>query len=1427
MLREKNKLLRVALLLLLSTLLAGLALLPAVAGAQTYHSIDVNIDEGDEAFGSVSIAGEKNEEDKYLFGTYVTLSATPNPGYEFAGWYYPGSEERLSSDLTFSEVVSRDAAYVAKFEPRVYSLVYENCPNVNFNGQVTSHTFGTVTTVPDPSRTGYTFLGWVVNGVNDPQKNLVLTGETAYSSGTVTLRAEWEAISYRVIRYDFKVALLSELGSDTWKSKILSKTADELMQNLAFLGYYDGEEGSDWLVPMGSVVKGNEGADTLYRGYHFEDLPLYYTERTVSITNEQNPNVNKVFRVYLPNVYNIVYVSDGNAITWETTTHTYDSDTEIKQYPTKVGYTFIGWNVNGTDVLLDTESGESLILGGTDYVSDITLTALWEPIRYGINYNLVGGVLDVKPTEHIFGTDTVLEFNPTKVGYTFLGWKVNGTFVPLDVAAGETLKLNATAFTAAISLEAVWEANVYHVTFDEQGATISGVLTSDVVFDATPDAMTLLPSRVGHTFMGYYTGKDGSGVKYFNADGTSARSWDIAGDTTLYACWQVNQYKVTVNVNDADVKFSFGGHDYVYPGNTAMIDYGTEITVTVTAKAAHKLVQWNSTAVAHQAVFSYTFTLGAEDVTLEGVVKPDIELPVFKVSYISDPEIFVVDGGLLPGVYRIYAEGLITLDLVVNDRGAIEVNGAPVSKLVIPEAYFGNTVYLIRFGDGVSTADSDPMPIVVKSRPAAPVENTHIKGIYADNSTIRVDMFDGLMYDYQYAISKNGTGLDLVWGSSPVFANLEPGTIYYVYCRVEAKDNADAQYPHGMIFVHEINTNYSDYVRDIISQLESLRQEGDGGNVDQLLKDAIASVNDVPKPSASFYADLQAIFNRTESAIPFARRQDEKVAALTALWKRLTESGAFNAEAIQRLDDYYNAAVASINAATTDDVVQTVYSNTVADMGAVKISYLNFVDLQMTSHAGLPQTVQLTLLRFPDFATLASSVDVAIKAENLAVKNEEMAYRLRSLDVMASYSMKLTDAGSSFTSYEGTYQFRLLLPEALRGVSGLQVAYYNERTGVLEVLDTTVDGNCLVFTANRVADFVILGDPTVNLTWLIALLSIVLFFQILSVMLIVARRSRYSSKGARRYSFLPVTLLTVQFLPQGSVTVVIILGALVILFQIVLLYLLMTSELLFRRRRSRYDEEPVARENYYATEEDLSSTEQSTETSEEEILEMAPALTTLTEDELTEEEQLLEMDEEFEDHGDSSALYGASFAPDDELSEADPNAVEEELPTEELYASEYAPEDTSYDEELMVESPEAEMLSEALNGGEEFDEENFIEPAVDPQYSLPEEEELIEEDFEEEELLPEEDEVLPEEEESLSEEAEPLTEVSVEEALYEEGEEATEEFSELPMPEDEDALSEETPAEEINEDDASEDAEDEFQPLPDAREDEEPPYYLL
>ena len=845
--RKQNKTwIGVLLLLVLSTVLMLSSALTVFAGDGTYHTISVNVADDCTSFGTVSVTGGvQDDAGNYQFGTTVTLKAEPTAGYVFDGWYDPSTNTGISGDAVYTFAVARDGAYEARFVAKTYGIVYLDMTGANYNGQVTSHTFGQQTVIPDPSRDGYTFLGWVVNETTEPQKGLVLTGSEAYSLDTVTLRAVWKAIAYRVIRYDFKEKMISDLGSELWKNKLSAESHDALTANYeTFLGYCDTvEDGSDWLVAMGATVKGNEGTATAYSGYHFEDAVEFYTDRTVTITNESNLYVNKIFRVYRPNVYDITYVNAGNPVQWEKTTHTYDTATEIGQYPTRVGYTFIGWNVNGTDVPLNTAQGESLTLGATEFVEDITLTALWAPNRYAINYDLAGGVLNEKPTVHEYDTETQVP-NPTYTGYTFVGWKVNGTLVSVDASAGESLTLAATEFTATISLEAQWIPNVYHVTFAGEGATVPGISETEVTFDQLPDGIEPqdLPTRTGYTFMGYYSGKAGSGEKYFNADGTAAHAWDIAADTTLYAYWKVNQYEVSVNVNDATVTFTYGGNTHTFTDNRALIDYGTEITLTVTANAGSKLVQWNAAAVSHQAVFTYTFTLGAEDVALTGVVVSTIAVPTFTVNYISDPELLEVEGGLPEGRYRIFGEGLPTLEIVVSEHGEIEINGERATRIRIPEEYFGQTVYVVRFGDGVTAADSDPNPVLIKARPSAPAGQTHIKGIYADDKVINVEMVDGLLYEYQYAISTDPAGTDLVWTSNPTFEGLNPGTIYYVFCRVTAQDENGKQNPYGEVYVHEINTNFSDYVREIIAALQALRKDGDGTNVDRLLAEAIAEI---------------------------------------------------------------------------------------------------------------------------------------------------------------------------------------------------------------------------------------------------------------------------------------------------------------------------------------------------------------------------------------------------------------------------------------------------------------------------------------------------------------------------------------------------------------------------------------------------------
>ena len=55
------------------------------------------------------------------------------------------------------------------------------------------------------------------------------------------------------------------------------------------------------------------------------------------------------------------------------------------------------------------------------------------------------------------------------------------------------------------------------------------------------------PTRTGYTFGGYYTGTNGSGTQYYNANGGSAKNWDRTSATTLYAKWTANTYTVTLD----------------------------------------------------------------------------------------------------------------------------------------------------------------------------------------------------------------------------------------------------------------------------------------------------------------------------------------------------------------------------------------------------------------------------------------------------------------------------------------------------------------------------------------------------------------------------------------------------------------------------------------------------------------------------------------------------------------------------------------------------------------------------------------------------------------------------------------------------------------------------------------------------------------
>ena len=145
---------------------------------------------------------------------------------------------------------------------------------------------------------------------------------------------------------------------------------------------------------------------------------------------------------------------------------------------------------------------------------------------------------------------------PSYTGHTFLDWFT----APSD---GTQVTESSIVPASAITLYAHWSANMYTVTLDQQngnGGTASVTATYGIVMPSIT-----VPTRSGYTFGGYWTGTNGSGTQYYTASGASARAWNIASATTLYAKWTAN---TTSGTSYLVIDLSGGASASSYPFTT-------------------------------------------------------------------------------------------------------------------------------------------------------------------------------------------------------------------------------------------------------------------------------------------------------------------------------------------------------------------------------------------------------------------------------------------------------------------------------------------------------------------------------------------------------------------------------------------------------------------------------------------------------------------------------------------------------------------------------------------------------------------------------------------------------------------------------------------------------------------------------------------
>ena len=256
--------------------------------------------------------------------------------------------------------------------------------------------------------------------------------------------------------------------------------------------------------------------------------------------------------------YKLTYNGNGGTVDGKTTsdvTFMIDGTTLLdKSKVVRKGYTFTGWSTIAT--------GEVAYQAGYVYgkldaeMKDTTLYACWKKDEYKLTYNGNGGTIDGKTTSDVtFTIDGTALLNGSKVvrkGYTFTGWSTTATGEVVYQAGYVYGKLDTEMKNA--TLYACWKKDEYKLAYNGNGGTIDGKTISDNVL-FTVDGVTLLDNskviRKGYTFVGWSTTATGEAA--YQANYVYGKLDTELKDTTLYACWKIDEHTLTYNGNGGTI----------------------------------------------------------------------------------------------------------------------------------------------------------------------------------------------------------------------------------------------------------------------------------------------------------------------------------------------------------------------------------------------------------------------------------------------------------------------------------------------------------------------------------------------------------------------------------------------------------------------------------------------------------------------------------------------------------------------------------------------------------------------------------------------------------------------------------------------------------------------------------------------------------
>lgn len=553
-----------------------------------------------------------------IYGVDLTLSSTKpeRAGYDFNGW--KGSD---GNTYQAGAVYTTDAALTltAQWKLKSYTVTYNTNGGTGTNAnQTKEHGKALTLYTNEPTKAGYTFAGWLGSDNATYQ-----AGGTYTANADLTLTAQWTPANY-TITYNLNGGTVT--GNPTGYT---IESAAITLNNPTKTGYtFAGWTGTDLAgAQMNVTIPTGSTGD---RAYTATWTPIEYTISYHGL--------------------------EGATVSGNPTGYTIESDDITLSNPTKDGYAFAGWTGTGLTAATESVTITKGSMGNREY------TATWAPLY---KYELV---FDDNTTDEVTNmpegySSTAWEANasythswtgePTRTGYTFLGWSTESDAA--EASKITSYPLNGTAAdTTKVTLYAIWQINKYTVTWKNWDGSVLETDT-DVPYGTKPTYDGEKPEKASdqqynYVFAGWSPEVSAVGESDVTYTATYTPvlqeytvKWVDEDGTTVLEMDENVAYGTTPEFNGATpTKASAEGYAYTFDTWTPEI---SKVVGNVAYKATYKATpidytvtfETNGGTLAEGASGTASYTVETA-ITLPGVTRPGYTFKGWKVTVAAESD---------------------------------------------------------------------------------------------------------------------------------------------------------------------------------------------------------------------------------------------------------------------------------------------------------------------------------------------------------------------------------------------------------------------------------------------------------------------------------------------------------------------------------------------------------------------------------------------------------------------------------------------------------------------------------------------------------------------------------------------------------------------------------------------------------------------